>query len=129
MNPSEILPWLFSGWRLIPLLVLALVIGGLIWWAYSGDSNSEHERKDAVNIGIDIGKNAIQSNLIANGEESLKNAEIKANRANANLANSLQRDSNEFSGNDADIDDDFCSHYPRDSTCAEWRVRHPGGMR
>lgn len=122
-NKSEIIPWLLSGWRLIVLLGAVLVIGLLIWWAYSG--GGKDETPYIANIGVDNGKNAVIANQITNQEQVVNNAENIANQANANLANSILRDSNSFSSNSDDADNAFCSRFPCDSSCARWRQSHP----
>lgn len=115
-------PYKPTTWKLI-ILGSALVLLAIIIWAYSGGKPKD-ETPLIVNQGIDQGKNAIVGNLIANEEKVVVNAEINANKANANLANSVQRDSNVFSGNGFDADDAFCSRFPKDSSCADWRKRH-----
>ncbi len=122
-NRNEILPWALSGWRLITLLVLVLAIVGLIFWAFSGDGGKGEKLK--ANEDIDAGKNAVISNLLANKEKEVNATVNEAQKANANLANAILRDSNTFSGNGDDAENAFCSRFCRDSSCAEWRQKHP----
>jgi hypothetical protein len=102
-------------WLIIGGLIAALITIGLLWWAYSGDGVSEHERKDAVNIGIDIGKNAVQANLMVNQEKEVNNAANQSNQAGNALNRSVDRDSSTFNGNSSG--DRFCRDFPDDSTC------------
>jgi predicted PurR-regulated permease PerM len=108
--------------QIVAILAIVLILLGVIFWAYC-DSSGRGEEPLIKNIGISEGKNAIQSNLIANQENVVNNAENKANQANANLANSVDRDSGSFSGNAADADDAFCRNFPNDSSCRDWRMR------
>src|ERR1043166_6012413 len=103
-NKSEIGPWLLSGWRLIVLLGVVLVIGVLIWWAYSG--GGKDETPYIANIGVDNGKNAVITNQVVNQQVEVNNAANNSNQAGNALNVSINRPSNQFNG--AGSGDRFC---------------------
>lgn len=67
------------------------------------------------------------ANVLANAKANV-NAEVQRHENNSNLArrdldNSVRRDSNAFAG---DPEDKYCRRFCLDSTCIDWRKRHPG---
>ena len=114
MNKSEIIPYLTSGWRIPAILGLILVIGAIIFWAYSGSGQKEIDLNR--NIGV-IDGNAQVKEQIANEKANITNQALN------NLNAVLQRDSNSFTGNTTDK---FCGNpaFQCDSTCADYRLQH-----
>lgn len=101
-------------------LALVLILVG--WYLFFGGKSGTDELEDQISG--QKGVNAVIVNQIANQEGVVNNAETIANQANGNLANSIRRDSNTFSGNWLDADNAFCSRFPDDSSCREWRLRN-----
>lgn len=109
--------------QIVAILVAILVLIGLILWAYSGDSQSEKERKNAVNIGISQGQNGIITDLVENQNGVVQNAANNTNQAVNDFHNSVNRDSGTFIGNSTDV---YCGRFPCDTSCGEWRaIRRP----
>lgn len=101
-------------------LALVLILVG--WYLFFGGKSGTDELEDKISE--QRGVNAVITNQIANQEGVVNNAEQVANQANGNLANSIKRDSNLFSGNWLDADNAFCSRFSDDSSCREWRLRN-----
>lgn len=102
-------------------LALVLILVG--WYLFFGGKSGTDELEDQISG--QKGVNAVIVNQIANQEGVVNNAETIANQANGNLANSIRRDSNTFSGNSTDK---FCERFVCDSTCGQWRAVHRPGL-
>ncbi|MBK8810736.1 MAG: hypothetical protein IPN69_08405 [Acidobacteria bacterium] len=111
-------------WYLIVALVLFIVIGGYI----------QSCRRDSLEKKIDrIEGNITEQNVIGNilaNEKANINGEVNRSEQNTNnarrdLDNSRRTDSGVFTGNS---EDKFCRKFPNDSSCFEWRKRHPEVM-
>lgn len=113
MNRSEIIPWLTSGWRLIVLLIVALGLIALIWWAYS--DSSEKEMELIGNISEQNGQNAVIGNLVGNQQNVVNGKANITNQRLDELNRSINRPSNSFNG--AGADDRFCRNFPNDPSC------------
>ena len=78
----------------------------------------ENERLERQNQGLEIIVNS--SNSAAEVEKLKEKANAQSqnsNTSNADLFNSMQRDSNTFAGNSAGAKERFCRNFPADSKC------------
>lgn len=101
-------------------LVIVLAIVCLIFWAYSDNTKKEGEL--IGNVGVANGKNAVIGNLVINAEKDVNNAANNTNQAVNNYRESVNRDSSEFGSSGSEHR--FCTRWPCDSTCREWRKRN-----
>lgn len=98
---------------IIGSVVLLVVLGAILWWAYSDGSKKEGEL--IGNIGVATGENVIVNNLVTNQQKVVNEAEKNTNQAVNALRNSVNRDSSQFGSGGAG--DRFCRDFPKDSTC------------
>lgn len=105
---------------------IALSIGGVIlllfiiglFFGYCSNQLEKKEKQIQANIDQQKGVNAVITNQIVNQQEVVNNASNNTNQAVNDFRDSVNRDSGTFGGNGTDK---FCSRFPCDSTCVEWR--------
>lgn len=109
-------------WYLVLLFFLLVGIG-----AYVDGCRRESREKKIERIGANITEQQTVANVLANEKTEIRE-EVNRNETNSNTArrdfdSSRRTDSGAFSGN---AEDKFCRKFCSDSSCYEWRKRHPG---
>lgn len=104
---------------IIALIIGALLIIAVIWGI--GTYKDSQNIKIQANIDQDSGKANVISNLIVNQGNVVNEQANISNQAFNDFHNSVNTDSSNFTGN---AENKFCTRFPCDSTCVEWRKRN-----
>lgn len=132
---KSVLSWLKTAgmfvWALIttfPIpaaVILVVVIVACVITQKCGSSESELEKRADESSEVAIEKQTeanVKSEQITNSQKELQTAEKNTNAAVKEKEKSNKKDSSEF---DSQISEDrYCSRWPDDSSCAEWRKRN-----
>ena len=117
--------FLVRYWYLVAALVVVIVAGAMI------DSCRQSSREKKIDqIEANITEKQVESRILTNQKANIA-VEVETNENNSNIAradldNSRRTDSGVFAGTDPE--DKFCRKFCLDSTCFEWRKRHPDAV-
>ena len=120
------LAWIITHYRLLAIIAGLFIV--LIVIEQIGSCRQANEQKRIEKLNKEIIEQQTITNIKlaeqANIEVEVKDAKANTNQAGNNFNKSLKKDSSAFDSSAAE--DKYCSRWCEDSSCRDWRLKHPG---